>query len=34
MLETGSLPNDWSALLKEAKAETNRLKEAINMMVD
>jgi len=34
MLETGSLPDDWNALLKEAKAETNRLKEAINIVVD
>lgn len=34
MLETGRPPDDWNALLKEAKAETNRLKEATNMMVD
>jgi toxin YhaV len=34
MLETGRLPDDWNALLKEAKAETNRLKEAINIVVD
>jgi toxin YhaV len=34
MLETGRPPDDWNALLKEAKAETNRLKEAINIVVD
>lgn len=33
MLESGHPPDDWNALLKKVKGETNRLKKAVKAKI-